>query len=279
LFVFTMGLQLGPGFFATLRQQGVKMNVLAAAIVALGACGALLAGRLAGFDAAIVPGMFAGASINIPALGAATQRASAEARKGLSLWKHRNLILGCVGIFLCVLSEIGVGNLFINFASQPNVANITHEQAAFYLTFVWGGMMVGRFAGAWIMRYFAPEKVLAVFAVGALAGALVASLVTGPMAMYALIVVGLFHSIMFPTIFALAIRGLGPLTEEGSGLLIMSIAGGALVFIQGNIADAYGIQPAFLVTAACELYVLFYALWGYRVTGETTAATLSETFE
>jgi len=165
-----------------------------------------------------------------------------------------------------------VGNLFINFASQPNIANITHEKAAFYLTFVWGGMMVGRFAGAWIMRYFAPEKVLAVFAVGALAGALVASLVTGPMAMYALIVVGLFHSIMFPTIFALAIRGLGPLTEEGSGLLIMSIAGGALVFIQGNIADAYGIQPAFLVTAACELYVLFYALWGYRVTGETTAS-------
>ncbi|MEO8375930.1 MAG: glucose/galactose MFS transporter, partial [Sphingomonas bacterium] len=118
----------------------------------------------------------------------------------------------------------------------------------------------------------APERVLAVFAVGALIGALVASLVSGPMAMYALIVVGLFHSIMFPTIFALAIRGLGPLTEEGSGLLIMSIAGGALVFIQGSIADTYGIQPAFLVTAACELYVLFYALWGYRVKGEATAS-------
>jgi len=219
------------------------------------------------------------ARAKLPALGAATQRASAEERKGMSLFNHRNLILGCFGIFLYVLAEIGVGNLFINFASQPTIANITHEKAAFFLTFVWGGMMVGRFAGAWIMRYIAPEKVLAVFAVGALVGALVASLVTGPTAMYALIVVGLFHSIMFPTIFALAIRGLGPLTEEGSGLLIMSIAGGALVFIQGNIADAYGIQPAFLVTAACELYVLFYALWGYRVTGETTAATLSETFD
>ena len=221
------------------------------------------------------------ARAKLPALGAATQRASAEARKGMSLWRHPNLILGCIGIFVYVLAEIGVGNLFINFASQPSIANITHEKAAFFLTFVWGGMMVGRFAGAWIMRYIAPEKVLAVFAVGALVGALVASLVTGPMAMYALIVVGLFHSIMFPTIFALAIRGLGPLTEEGSGLLIMSIAGGALVFIQGNIADAYGIQPAFLVTAACELYVLYYAIWGYRLKGEAaaTATALGETFD
>lgn len=159
-----------------------------------------------------------------------------------------------------------MGNLFINFASQPTIANITHEQAAFYLTFVWGGMMVGRFVGAWIMRYFAPERVLALFALGALVSALSATFVHGPGAMYALIAVGLFHSIMFPTIFALAIRGLGPLTEEGSGLLIMSIAGGALVFIQGNIADRYGLQWAFVVTAICELYVLFYAVWGAKIT-------------
>jgi len=213
------------------------------------------------------------ARAKLPALGVATQRVSAAERKGLSLFRHRNLVLGCIGIFLYVLAEIGVGNLFINFASQPSIANITHERAAFFLTFVWGGMMVGRFAGAWIMRYIAPEKVLAVFAVGALVGALIASLVSGPTAMYALIAVGLFHSIMFPTIFALAIRGLGALTEEGSGLLIMSIAGGALVFIQGNIADAFGIQWAFLVTAACELYVLYYALWGCRVTGDAAAAS------
>lgn len=204
------------------------------------------------------------ARAKLPALGAATQRASAEARKGLSLWRHRNLVLGCGAIALCVLSEIGVGNLFINFASQREVADITHEQAAFYLTFVWGGMMVGRFFGAWVMRYIAPERVLAAFALLAFAGALVAVFVPGPAAMYGLIAVGLGNSIMFPTIFALAIRGLGPLTEEGSGLLIMSIAGGALVFIQGNIADAWGLNWAFAVTALCSLYVLFYALWGAR---------------
>lgn len=202
----------------------------------------------------------------LPALGAATQRASAEARKGLSLWNHRNLVFGCGAICACVWAEISVGNLFINFASQPNVANITHEAASHYLIFFWGGMMVGRFAGAFVMRAIAPEKVLAVFAFGGVVCALGASLLHGPSAMYSLILVGLATSIMFPTIFALAIRGLGPLTEEGSGLLIMSIAGGALVFLNGGVADRFGIQWAFLVTAACELYVLLYALWGARPT-------------
>jgi FHS family L-fucose permease-like MFS transporter len=89
---------------------------------------------------------------------------------------------------------------------------------------------------------------------------------SGPIAMWALILVGLFHSIMFPTIFTLGIRGLGPLTEEGSGLLIMAIAGGALVAVQGWLADRFGLQWSFLLTAACELYVLFYALWGSRPT-------------
>ena len=206
------------------------------------------------------------ARANLPELGASTRRTSAEARKGLSLFNHRNLIFGCGAIALCVLSEIGVGNLFINFASQPSVANVTQKDAAFYLTFVWGGMMVGRFAGAWIMRYIAAEKVLALFAVLSFAGALVAVFVPGPVAMYGLIAVGLGNSIMFPTIFALAIRGLGPLTEEGSGLLIMAIAGGALVFIQGGIADRFGLNWAFVVTALCSLYVLAYALWLSRPT-------------
>jgi len=211
----------------------------------------------------------------LPELGASTRRLAAEQRKHLSLWNHRNLIFGCGAIATCVWAEISVGNLFINFASQPTVANITHEQAAFYLTFFWGGMMVGRFAGAFIMRAFAPEKVLALFAFGGVCASLVATLAHGPTAMYALISVGLFTSIMFPTIFALAIRGLGPLTEEGSGLLILSIAGGALVFINGKVADHYGINWAFLITALCELYVLGYALWGTRSTTNLPAKQLS----
>jgi FHS family L-fucose permease-like MFS transporter len=206
------------------------------------------------------------ARASLPELGAATRRANAEERRNHSLWNHRNLVFGIGGIFLYVLAEIGVGNLFINFASQPDIANVTHDQAADYLKYVWGGMMVGRFAGAFVMRWFSPRAVLAAVAIGAALSMAGATFLTGHAAMYSLIAVGLFHSIMFPTIFSLAIRGLGPLTEEGSGLLIMAIAGGALVFIQGIIADAHGIQISFLVTFACELYVLFYALWGCRPT-------------
>jgi len=202
----------------------------------------------------------------LPELGASTRRIAAEQRKHLSLWKHRNLVFGCGGIAACVWAEISVGSLFINFASQPSVANITHDQAAFYLNFFWGGMMVGRFAGAFIMRSIPPEKVLAVFALGGAIASLAAVFAHGPAAMYALITVGLFTSIMFPTIFALAIRGLGPLTEEGSGWLIWAIAGGGLVVVNGKVADLFGIHWAFLLTALCELYVLFYALWGAKPT-------------
>ena len=206
------------------------------------------------------------ARAKLPELGASTRRIAAEQRKHLSLWNHRNLVFGCVGIAICVLAEIGVGSYFINFVSQPTVANIPQDQAATYLTLFWGGMMVGRFAGAALMRSIAPERVLALFAVIALAGSLVAVFVPGPVAMYGLITVGLGLSIMFPAIFALAIRGLGPLTEEGSGLLIMSIAGGALASVQGKIADAYGLHWGFVVTALFSIYVLFYALWGSKST-------------
>ncbi|MDQ8755189.1 sugar MFS transporter [Sphingosinicella sp. LHD-64] len=202
----------------------------------------------------------------LPAMGQATQRAGREARKGLSLWHHRNLVLGVPAIFIYLIAEIGVSNLFINFISQPDIGNLTHQQASNYLFLLWGGMMVGRFLGSVLMQRIDPARVLAVFSIGAFAVMLIASFAHGPAAMWALIAVGFFHSIMFPTIFTLAIKGLGPLTEEGSGLLIMAIAGGALVVAQGWLADQYGLQLSFLLTVACELYVLFYALWGARPT-------------
>lgn len=202
----------------------------------------------------------------LPAMGTATQRAAKEERKRHSLWKHRNLVLGVPAIFIYLIAEIGVSNLFINFVSQPRIGNLTHEQASHYLFLLWGGMMVGRFFGSFAMRAIAPERALAIASVGALVVMLIAASTTGHLAMWALISVGLFHSIMFPTIFTLGIRGLGPLTEEGSGLLIMAIAGGALVVVQGWLADRFGLQASFLLTAACELYVLFYALWGSKPT-------------
>jgi FHS family L-fucose permease-like MFS transporter len=203
----------------------------------------------------------------LPALGGAggaTARAVKAERAGLSLWRHRNLVLGVPAIFIYLIAEIGVSNLFINFVSQPEIGDLTHAQASRYLFLLWGGMMVGRFAGSYLMQARAAETVLAGAAIGACAVMLVATFATGHWAMWALISVGLFHAIMFPTIFTLGIRGLGPLTEEGAGLLIMAIAGGSLVVVQGWAADRFGLQHSFLITAACELYVLFYALWGCR---------------
>lgn len=205
----------------------------------------------------------------LPAMSSPVSRDRAEARTGFwrhPLWQHRNLVFGVPAIFIYLIAEIGVANLFVNFVSRPDIGNMTHERAGHYLALLWGGMMVGRFAGSAVMQRFDAGKVLAVFAAAAFVVMLVTVFTHGPVAMWALILVGLCHSIMFPTIFTLGIRGLGPLTEEGSGLLIMAIAGGALVVVQGWIADQFGLQVSFLLTAACELYVLFYAVWGSRPT-------------
>jgi FHS family L-fucose permease-like MFS transporter len=206
------------------------------------------------------------ARYRLPDLDASARRLDAADRKHHSLWRHRNLVLGIPAIFIYLIAEIGVSNLFINFVSMPEIGGLTHAQASRYLFLLWGGMMIGRFVGSQLMRSYPAEKVLACASLGAFIVMGITVAASGPLAMWSLISVGLFHSIMFPTIFTLGIRGLGPLTEEGSGLLIMAIAGGALVVIQGQFADAFGLQLSFLITAACELYVLFYALWGSKAT-------------
>jgi MFS transporter, FHS family, L-fucose permease len=200
----------------------------------------------------------------LPAMGSATSRTAKEERRNHSLWRHRNLVFGIPAIFIYLIAEIGVANLFVNFVTKPEIAALTPEQGGHYLTFLWGGMMVGRFVGSAVMQKISAEIALAFCSIGAFIVMLITVYTSGPVAMWALISVGLFHSIMFPTIFTLGIRGLGPLTEEGSGLLVMAIAGGALVVVQGYLADRYGLQMSFLLTAVCELYILFYALWGAK---------------
>ncbi|TPE61596.1 sugar MFS transporter [Sandaracinobacter neustonicus] len=207
----------------------------------------------------------------LPDLSRSDLALEAAERKQLSLWNHPNLIWGIPAIFIYLIAEIGVANLFINFVSQPEIGNLTHAEASNYLFLLWGGMMVGRFIGSFLMRAIEPGHVLAAAAALACAVMLVTVFSTGKTAMWALISVGLFHSIMFPTIFTLGIRGLGPLTEEASGLLVMAIAGGALVVVHGWLADRYGLQPSFLLTAACEVYVFWYALWGSRLKSERKA--------
>ena len=103
----------------------------------------------------------------LPDMGAQTRRVRAQERATHSLWRHRNLVFGVPAIFIYLIAEIGVANLFINFVSQPNIANLTHEQASHYLFLLWGGMMVGRFAGSFDHAAHPGERVLAWFAVGA----------------------------------------------------------------------------------------------------------------
>lgn len=177
-----------------------------------------------------------------------------------SVWRHRRLVLGIGAIFLYVGAEIGVGSFLINYISEPTVGNMTHANASFYVTLFWSGAMAGRFAGSAIMRFVSPALMLALQSVAAMLLILTSIATTGQIAVWAIIVVGLMNSIMFPTIFTLAIEGLGNLTQRGSGLLIMAIVGGALVpLLQAVVADDYGIRLAFLIPAVCYLYILEFA--------------------
>jgi MFS transporter, FHS family, L-fucose permease len=204
--------------------------------------------------------------VRLPDLGKENRRAARAERAKHSLWRHRNLVFGVPAICLYLVSEIGIGSTLVNFISMPNIGAMSHAAAASYVSIFWGGAMAGRFVGALLLRWVAPARLLAAVSIGALVLAAIAITTQGHLAMWSLIAVGLCHSIMFPTIFTLGIKGLGPLTEEGSGLLIMAIAGGAASALQGVLADHIGLQLSYLLPAVCYVYVLFYALWGSKPT-------------
>nr|WP_314546647.1 L-fucose:H+ symporter permease [uncultured Massilia sp.] len=178
-----------------------------------------------------------------------------------SLWRHKHLVLGAVGIFVYVGAEVSIGSFLINFIGEPAIAGLSHADAALYVTYYWGGAMVGRFIGSAVMRRVSPGRALAFNALVAIVLVLAAAFGHGRVAMWALLAVGLCNSIMFPTIFSMALHRLGPLTGQGSGVLCMAIVGGALVpFVQGAVADTAGLQPSFLVPAACYAFVLYFGM-------------------
>ena len=174
---------------------------------------------------------------------------------------YRHLVLGAVAIFLYVGAEVSIGSFLINFLGEGNIAGLSHADAAHYVSLYWGGALVGRFVGFAAMRYVSPGKSLAVTALGSIALVLTATFGEGALAMWAIIAVGLCNSIMFPTIFSLALHGLGKFTGQGSGILCMAIVGGAVIpFVQGMFADTVGLQPSFLVPAACYLFILYFGI-------------------
>ncbi len=180
-----------------------------------------------------------------------------------SVWRHRNLVMGTAGIFAYVGAEVAIGSFLVNYMNLPDVGNLSADVAAKYLTFYWGGAMIGRFIGSAVLQKVPTRIVLGFNAVVAATLVCLSMLSFGHVAMWALLLVGLFNSIMFPSIFTLGIEGLGPLTGEASGLLIMAIVGGAIIpELQGLLADRIGLHHAFVLPVICYLYILFFAVKG-----------------
>lgn len=182
-----------------------------------------------------------------------------------SAWGYRQLKLGAIGIFLYVGAEVSIGSFLVNYLGQPDIGGLPEASAAKYVSFYWGGAMVGRFIGSAIQRKINPARMLAFNALVTATLTAATMLTTGSLAMWSILLIGLFNSIMFPTIFSLAIAGLGPHTGQGSGVLCMAIVGGAIIpLLQGLIADAIGIHHAFILPLLCYLYIVYYGLAGHR---------------
>lgn len=181
-----------------------------------------------------------------------------------SLMRRPRLGFGVAAIFLYVGAEVTIGSLLANYLMQPSTLALDPRSAGERIAFYWGGAMVGRFVGAAVLRMVSPGKALAGAAVGAGALCLVSAASVGPLAGWTLISVGLLNSIMFPTIFSLALEGLGEKTPEASGLLCMAIVGGALVPVLGGaVADATTLATALLVPAACYAAIAAFG-WSAR---------------
>jgi len=190
-----------------------------------------------------------------------------------SVWRHRNLIMGTVAIFCYVGAEVSIGSFLVNYMNLPDIGNLTPEVAAKYLSFYWGGAMVGRFIGSGLLQKISTRGLLGFNAIIAAVLVCVSMMSFGHVAMWALLLVGLFNSIMFPSIFTLGIEGLGPLTGEGSGLLIMAIVGGAIIpELQGLLADRVGLHHAFVLPVVCYLYILLFAAKGLPRRAKVPAA-------
>jgi MFS transporter, FHS family, L-fucose permease len=190
-----------------------------------------------------------------------------------SVWRHRNLVLGAIAIFVYVGAEVSIGSFLVNYFNQPEIGGLSEKVAARFVAFYWGGAMVGRFIGSGLLQKLSTRRLLGLCAVCACALVAISMLTTGHVAMWTIIAVGLFNSIMFPSIFTLGVAELGPLTGDGSGIMIMAIVGGAIIpLTQGAIADRIGIHHAFFLPVLCYLYILFFALQGAKPNSERLAS-------
>jgi len=195
-----------------------------------------------------------------------TDASTEEARSALS---YSHLALGALGIFVYVGAEVSIGSFLVSFLGQEHVAGLEEAEAAHYIAYYWGGAMIGRFVGAAVMQRVDAGKVLFCNAVAAALLVTTAILGSGPLAMWAILLVGLCNSIMFPTIFSLAIKGLAGSTSQGSSILCLAIVGGALIpLLQGVLADTIGLQMSFFIPVFCYFYIAYYGIKGSLIRTE-----------
>lgn len=190
---------------------------------------------------------------------------TAQKKERVPLKQYKHLVLGAVGIFVYVGAEVSVGSFLISFLGEEHIAGMTEAQGAKYVAYFWGGAMIGRFIGAFLMQKVRANRLLAINSLAAMALLACAILGSGQFAMWALLLTGLCNSIMFPTIFSLGIAKLGADTSRGSGLLCLAIVGGAIIPVfQGLLADANTLQSSFILPLICYLFIAFYGVKGYR---------------
>ena len=183
-----------------------------------------------------------------------------------SAWGYKHLVLGAIAIFVYVGAEVCIGSFLINFLGEPAIAGLAEQEAGKYVSFYWGGAMLGRFVGAAVMQKIQPGKALVFNALTAATLVLITIMGSGSLAVWAILSVGLFNSIMFPTLFSLAVTGLGKHTGQGSGILCAAIVGGAILpVVQGFFADRIGIQSAFFIPVLCYAYIAFYGWKGHVI--------------
>lgn len=199
---------------------------------------------------------------NLPAIQ--EEKAETESPQLSGVFAFPHLLKGVTAQFAYVGAQVGVASFVIRFAQHTH-PGMLDTQAANYLKLHLLGFMTGRFAGSALMKKIQPAHMLAAFAIGSLASVALVIFAGGTVALVGIVLLGFFHSIMFPTIFALSIRHLGPYTKRGSSLIVMAILGGAIVpAAMGRISDLSNIQYAFTVPLACYGVVLYFAMRGYR---------------
>jgi MFS transporter, FHS family, L-fucose permease len=180
-----------------------------------------------------------------------------------SIWSYKHTVLGALGIFLYVGVEVGLASIAVNYFKNQGMSS--EKTASYLVSLYWGGAMVGRLLGSWVLTKMKAGRLVAGFATCGAVLLTVSMMSHGNVAIWTLVLCGFFNSILFPNVFGLGIAGLGPLTSKGSGLIMTAVVGGAVIpYFLGALADVVGIQHAFILPIACYLYIAFYGLWGSK---------------